>query len=77
MCMDSNSLRSSLLNLYIIRLPIGMKASMDYKYSCGQCASCYVGSTIHDLNSRVAKQARGQHNCTTFTFSCQVAFRDV
>ena len=32
-----------------------MKDSLVYKYSCVQCASCYVASTIGNLDTRIAE----------------------
>ena len=42
---------------YNHRQAIGMRTSLVYKYSSAQCASCYVGSIIHNLNTKVAKHA--------------------
>ena len=38
-------------------LPVGMRSSLVYKYSCAQCASEYIGSTIRTLGTRAAEHA--------------------
>ena len=44
-------------------LPMHMRASLVYKYSCARCASAYVGMTSRNLYSRVAEH-RGR-SCRT------------
>ena len=39
------------------QLPKSMLSSIVYKYSCAQCASEYIGSTIRTLKTRVAEHA--------------------
>ena len=39
------------------KLPLAMRSSLVYKFSCAGCLSEYVGSTIRTLHTRVAEHA--------------------
>ena len=39
------------------QLPVGMRASLMYKFRCAQCTSTYIGSTGRMLRTRVAEHA--------------------
>ena len=39
---------------YKDKLPISLQSSLVYKFSCTQCVSEYVGSTMRTLHTRVA-----------------------
>ena len=42
---------------YKDKLPISLQSSLVYKFSCTQCVSEYVGSTMRMLHTRVAEHA--------------------
>ena len=48
------------------RLPIHMRSSLVYKYSCSRCESQYVGSTTRTLGARVAEHVGRSYRTERF-----------
>ena len=38
-------------------LPSALRSGVLYKYSCPQCASCYIGSSCRGLHTRISEHA--------------------
>ena len=72
-----NSFKISNLFNYKDKLPKAVQTSLIYKFSCSQCESTYVGSTIRTLQSRVREHAgRSYRTNQPLTNPPQSAVRD-
>ena len=73
---------------YKDRLPVSMRSSLVYKFSCARCASEYVGSSSRILHTRIREHEGRSHrtgaplsvpphsNVRLHTASCGVGFDD-
>ena len=61
-----NSFTIGRLFNYKDKLPVRMRSSLVYEFSCAHCASKYVGSTIRALCFRVAEHAGRSSRTGTF-----------
>jgi len=52
-----NSFKIGSFFSYKDRLPLALRSSLVYKFSCAHCASAYVGSTVRALGMRVEEHA--------------------
>jgi len=62
---------------YKDRLPLALRSSLVYKFSCAHCASAYVGSTVRALGVRVEEHAgRSLRTGNFFKAPTQSSIRD-
>ena len=60
-CIFRNSFTIGSLFSFKDRLPLMLRTSVIYQYSCGQCSSSYIGQTVKQLKVRIS-----QHKSRSF-----------
>ena len=68
-CIFRNSFTIGCLFCFKDRLPLILRTSVIYQFSCGQCSSSYIGQTVKQLKVRIS-QHKGRSFRTNNLLTC-------